>query len=49
MFSAHFKSSAGSLITELISHTRPQPDASQTLSRQETHYYILKSKTNAPL
>jgi hypothetical protein len=34
---------------ELISHTRLQPAASQTLSRQENHYNILKSKTNVPI
>jgi hypothetical protein len=40
----HFKSSAGSLITEMISHTTAQSAASQQLSRQENHYKILKVK-----
>jgi hypothetical protein len=28
---------------------RPQPSTSQTLSRQENHYNMLKSKTNVPI
>jgi hypothetical protein len=42
-------SSIARLITKPISHTRPQTSPFQTISRQENHYSILKSKTNGPL